>query len=156
MNSRFIEVIDALGLDNERLWLYIPGFNGYEVSLDGYLRSMKHWRKYPTGLLIKPKRNNRNILYDDKGNPIFEISNNRNERVNVTIPDLMKLALENTEIIAGYPRKTYMADPSSRNMRAFIYDENHSMPKFTVTKETESKICPIFDLLGRGLNYGRQ
>ena len=39
---------------DDRLWYYIPGFNGYELSNDYYIRSMKHYRKYPFGILLEP------------------------------------------------------------------------------------------------------
>ena len=40
--------------DQNRLWYFIPqpGFNGYEVSNDGYVRSIKYYMKYPYGILI--------------------------------------------------------------------------------------------------------
>lgn len=63
-----------MNIYDDRLWYYIPGFNGYEVSNDGYVRSMKHWRKYPYGILIKPKSIN-------NGEAIFELSNDNNERI---------------------------------------------------------------------------
>lgn len=146
--GRFIEVKDVLGLNNERLWFYINNFNGYEVSLDGYLRSMKHWKQYPTGILLKP------VQTKSDGTQIFELSNDNNERVRITIPELLDIALSDAYKHSGYPRKTIVADMSSRNIRAFITDKEHCiMPQFTVKKE-ESKLCPIYDLLGRSIYYG--
>ena len=53
--KNFIGVEDVLNIfDTNRVWYYIPGFNGYELSSDGYLRSMKHYRRYPYGILIQP------------------------------------------------------------------------------------------------------
>lgn len=155
MKGKFIEVADVLGLGPERRWLYIPGYNGYEISTDGYLRSMKHYKKYPTGILIRPV----------SGTDTFEISNDHNKRVRVNINELKQLAEANKFVIADYPRKTYVCDMAPRNNRAFIpneskpKDEAYITPKFTVIKETQQvveKKCPVYDLLERGLYYGRE
>lgn len=149
--SKFIEVKDVLGLGPERLWYYIPGFNGYEISSDGYIRSMKHWRKYPTGILIRTDKSGR-----------YELSDNHNKRVKITGPELQQLAMNNKSKQPFYPRKTYQCDDSSRNHRAFIvrdpepvHVEKRFMPHFTVIEDDLEAICPIYDLSGRGKYYGR-
>lgn len=90
-----------------RKWYWLKDFNGYEISEDGYLRSMKHHRKYPYGIMITPK-----IKGED---PTFELSNNQNERVTVKRSELMKMAFENHIGVSGYPRSTMMTDHWSRN-----------------------------------------
>lgn len=66
MRNKFTLVEDILGVYNDRVWYYILHYNGYEISNDGYIRSMKHYRKYPFGLLIEPKK-------DRKGNTTNKI-----------------------------------------------------------------------------------
>ena len=52
--ERFTPIQDVLDIyDPNRLWYNIPNFNGYEISNDNYIRSMKHYMKYPYGILIK-------------------------------------------------------------------------------------------------------
>jgi hypothetical protein len=157
--SKFIEVKDALGIDNERVWYYIPGFNGYEISNDYYIRSMKHWKKYPTGILIKPISTRQS-----DGLQTFELSNDNNERVRVTPFELMELAKSNNYQYPGYPRKTYQCDMAPRNIHAFIKkkeqprynEEANIIPHFSVIKESKTEIiCPVYDLSGRGMYYGR-
>ena len=91
----------------------VAGFNGYEISNDGYLRSMKHFRKYPFGILIKP------VEVGSDG-AIFVLSNDQNERIRININDLFKLAKESSTIVSGYPRDTIVSDVSSRNKYAFL------------------------------------
>lgn len=152
--GNFVEVADVLGLNSERLWYYIEGFNGYEISNDGYLRSMKHYKKYPTGILIRPKT---------KDGQTFELSNDYNQRVKISLKELWNIAINNKFTHYGYPRKTYICDNASRNIKAFIppkpkrEERRDIIPKFTIIKEeTTNPICPIYDLLGRGIYYGRQ
>ena len=149
----FIEVADVLGVNSERLWYYIEGFNGYEISNDGYVRSMKHYKKYPTGILIRPKSNN---------GQIFELSNDYNQRINISISELRDIAMNNKFHHGGYPRKTWICDNAPRNIKAFMppppqrIERKDIIPKFTIIKEeTTNVICPIYDLLGRDIYYGR-
>ena len=54
--SQFIPVQNFINpYDQNIWWYYIPGFNGYEISNTGIVRSMKHYKKYPFGILIKPR-----------------------------------------------------------------------------------------------------
>ena len=121
--------------DQNRWWFYIPGFNGYEISNDGYVRSMKHFKRYPFGMLIRPKaRANEN-------DPTFELTNNDNERVAVRLSQLSYLAKNNPYGVSGFPRLTCITDIAPRNQRAFIkkkittppVDNTARYPKFTIT-----------------------
>lgn len=118
--------------DENRVWFYIPNYNGYELSNDGYIRSMKHWRKYPFGLIIRPDKNG-----------YYELSNNQNKRVKVKMEEILELIKNNPYHVTGYPRKTYMVDRSSRNQAYFIKDKQPKPQpdntvkhaKFTIIKE---------------------
>lgn len=139
--SKFIPLESVLDVNDSRLWYYIPGFNGYEISDDGYLRSMKHFKKYPFGLIIQSKRGkNKAIISPD--DPVFELSNNQNERVSIKLSQIRSLANNNQYIIGGYPRRTYVSDVSSRNQRCTIkkkkkFGDERFMPKFNVVKELD-------------------
>ena len=39
--------------DDNRRWICINGYNGYEYSNDGLLRSMKNYKQNPYGKLLK-------------------------------------------------------------------------------------------------------
>lgn len=117
--------------DPNRLWYYIEGFNGYEISNDGYLRSMKHYRRYPFGILLVPKKNT-------EQDPVFEISDNNNERQVMHRSELMNIAMHPVRAVAGYPRMTCITDRFSRNERIFTkkkvkrnLDEVIGIPDFT-------------------------
>lgn len=151
MNSKFILVEDILSIYDDRFWYYIPGFNGYEVSNDGFIRSMKHYKKYPFGILIQPRKHkNGTIKYPE--DPIYELSNNDNERVCLKLSQIMNLALNNIYQITGYPRRTCVTDISPRNQRIFVkknlqnqsqFDKTLFFPKFNIIKDESDKICPI-------------
>ena len=104
------------------LWYYIPGFNGYEISNIGIIRSMKHHKKYPFGMIIKPKEVN-NIIelftkqFDDL---TYELSDNNNKRQIVKVSEIKQLAFSNTHHVKEYPRKTIVTDRSSRNISCFV------------------------------------
>ena len=57
--------------DDNRRWICINGYNGYEYSNDGLLRSMKNFKVNPMGKLIKKYKNKKGyyyILSDDSNN----------------------------------------------------------------------------------------
>lgn len=136
--------------DNQQ-WYYIPGFNGYELSNYGNVRSMKNFNKYPFGTLCREK------------NGKYELSTNDNVRVNVTKSELIRLASteETVRVIYGFPRPTFYRDIGSRNQRKFIdfekvkknkkaikkpvpiRKEETYFPKFSVKPDREIK-CPIY------------
>lgn len=163
----FVHVADVLGLGPERLWYYIPGFNGYELSNDGYIRSMKHYKRYPYGILIHPLKNTKDS---------YVLSNDNNERITVRLDEIKKLVENDRFKRGGYPRKTHQCDRSSRNPRVFIKRDvpdlrihrevedilidptRQFMPSFTIIPDSQQeikKICPIYDISGRGQYYGR-
>lgn len=104
------------------LWYYIPGFNGYEISNTGIVRSMKHYKKYPFGMLIRPRETNDPMDLFTKlyGELTYELSDNNNERQVITRSELLNLAFSNKIKVNGYPRRTVVTDIGSRNQRCFI------------------------------------
>ena len=119
-SRRFIGTEDVLDIfDNNRYWMYIPGFNGYEVSNDGFVRSMKHFRKYPCGIIIKPVDRE---PYRGSCDPLYELSDDNNHRQRIRLSQLMHLALTNQFAVRGYPRATIVTNSSSRNK--YVQDNN--------------------------------
>lgn len=157
MGNKFTLVEDVLGVYNDRVWYYIPHYNGYEISNDGYIRSMKHYRKYPFGILISPKKSKGKIIQ-------YELSNDNNERDILSLDEIKNLAFNNPRYnINGYPRKTLSTDISPRNQRYFVRKKQDNLqsdkrliyPKFTVIKEDKEIVCPIESING-GIYYGRK
>lgn len=143
-NRKFIPVENVLNIyDTHRLWYSLMEYyNGYELSTDGYIRSMKHRKKYPFGIMITPKKNKDGTIKNPE-DPIFELSNNNNERVQVHHSDLINIVKNQTHAISGYPRYTYIGDANPRNDRRFVKkqqnkqlnDNERKIPKFTIIKE---------------------
>lgn len=138
--SKFIPIESVLDINDQNIWwYYIPGFNGYELSSNGLVRSMKHFKKYPFGILIKTRDK---VRSED---PSFELSDNNNERVIIRLSQLQHLARTNPYAVQGYPRRTICTDIAPRNMRAFIkkqikvqpLDNTTRFPKFTVIDEED-------------------
>ena len=100
-----------------QLWYEIPGFNGYEMSDYGLVRSMKYFQRLPFGMLIK-----------FSGNEIYILSNNNNDRIKVPRKDLWDLVVNNPNPTPGYPRTTSQTDCYSRNKRMFLCD--HDLPLY--------------------------
>ncbi len=117
-----------------RYWQCIKGYNGYEYSNDGLLRSMKNYKKYPYGkLLVKYKESN--------GKFYFFLSNNSNERVKVYEEDIIKIIKSDKNPIY---RENYQTDISSRNTvlvkprkkkNTAPLKQNIGIPKFSVVDE---------------------
>lgn len=113
--------------DSSRLWMAITGYNGYELSNDHYVRSMKHYRQYPYGLLITPKKDkNGEILHPE--DPIFELSDNNNNRCNLKLSEIINIVNKNKNNMPGYPRYTWQQDISPRNDRHFVKKEQKYPP----------------------------
>ena len=102
--------------NDPQLWYDIPGFNGYEMSDYGLVRSMKHFQRYPFGMLIR---------FDDKENYI--LSNSYNNRLRIPRKDLWDLVVNNPNPTIGYPRTTNQTDHYSRNRRMFLSDLDSPM-----------------------------
>ena len=111
--DKFTPLEDIMNIfDPSVLWLYIPGFNGYEISTNGYIRSMKHYRKHPYGILIKPVQRE---PYKNSSDPLYELSDDNNKRQRIRYSQLAELANKNPYEVAGYPRKTIICNSGSRN-----------------------------------------
>lgn len=123
--EKFTRVEDMINVfDNTRYWMYIPGFNGYEVSNDGIIRSMKHYVKYPCGILIKPVNRK---PYKDSCDPLYELSDDNNKRQRIRLSSIMHLALESQYTAPGYPRSTIMTYENGRNK--WVQDDNGAWNK---------------------------
>ena len=151
-SKRYTAVEDVLNVNDNRLWYYIPSFRGYEISNDGYVRSMKNFKKFPFGILIKPATKGKN---DD---PIFELVTDSCIKVKIKRSQLLELARKNPYGVAGYPRTTCTTDRFSRNMGIFSkkpinvppIDNTRSFPQFTVLDEPvkPKPIVPISSIDG--------
>ena len=103
--------------NDDQLWYYIPGFNGYEISNKGFVRSMKMFNQYPYGTLVQCQ------ISKKDGKQYFTISSNNNERIKISADELWNKAMNNPRKICGYPRSTCSIDKYSRNQRCFIKPE---------------------------------
>lgn len=137
--NNFAAVEDFLNIfDMNRYWFYIPGYNGYEVSNDGYLRSMKHYVKYPYGILIRPIKRE---PYGSSTDPTFELSDNNNVRRKIRLSQLIHLAATNQFYVPGYPRGTIITNTMPRNdinairMQQPIIDGTMRYAKFTIVQK---------------------
>ena len=122
-NSNMIPVEKYINpYDRNVIWYYIPGFNGYEICNFGIVRSMKHFKKYPFGILIKPKEINDvvELFVKPFGDLTYELSDNNNKRQIVKASKLKYLAATNPYTVRGYPRPTMVTDIGSRNKRCFV------------------------------------
>ena len=166
MKSKLTLVEDVLNLSDDRYWFYIPGYNGYEVSNDKYIRSMKHYKKYPFGILIQPKKDKKGQIIHPN-DPIYELSNNQNERVSIHLSEIIHLSKTNEYHITGYPRRTCITDISPRNQRYFIKNKskqsqadkiNIIFPKFTIIPEQKYSdiICPVESINGGDIEWRRK
>lgn len=130
--------------NDTQLWYYIPGFNGYEISDRGILRSMKHYKKHPFGMILQGRVNKDDDI-------VFTLSNNHNKRVSITRSRLMELAKTNDIPVSSYPRRTFETDVSSRNQRIFIPQEEQVVipektfyPTFSVVPDNDGMKKPIY------------
>lgn len=145
---------------------------------------MKHYVKYPYGIIIKPVQRE---PYGSSTDPLFEISDDNNKRKRIRLSQIMNLALTTNLGVRGYPRATIVTDTSSRNkyvkndsgayvkvyngpgVRKLInmpdIDSNAKYAKFTIIQDgTETLgmeykypdvICPIVPTKG-DTYYGRE
>jgi hypothetical protein len=154
LKSRIIPIEKVINIsDPDILWYYIPGYNGYEISNYGIIRSMKHFMKYPYGMWIRPIKNTRGL---------YQLSNDHNERVLVPLEELWRLSQEYDHGVTGYPRHTLQTDRSSRNHRCFIPPKPRPAeldevitPTFTIIDEDRSNaIVPLIGIDGNNTYYG--
>lgn len=148
-NPRFTYVEDVLDVnDMSREWYFIDEYNGYEVSNDHYVRSMKHFKKYPFGLLLQPKKDKKGNVLDPE-DPIYTLSNNDNKRCQVHLSKLLEIA-KNSRQDAGYPRKTYMSDLNARNDHRIAVPKrsNEESADDNIVEENEEKLSfPSFTII---------
>ena len=126
-SRKYVAVENCLNVsDPSRVWMYIKGFNGYELSTDNIIRSMKHYKQYPYGILISPKKDkDGNIVHPE--DPIFELSDDNNNRKKIALSQLIEI-VKNSESKPGYPRYTWHQDISPRNDRHFVKKEQKYVP----------------------------
>jgi hypothetical protein len=137
--ANFTPIEDIMNIfDPNRLWLYIPGFTGYEVSTDGFIRSMKHYRKYPYGILIKPVQRE---PYKNSTDPLYELSDDNNKRQRIRYSQIAHLANSNPYNVAGYPRTTIICNPGSRNKFVKNYDGAY-VKVYNGRKKSYTKLPP--------------
>ena len=85
---------------------------------------MKHYMKYPYGILISPVSRE---PYKSSTDPLYEISDDNNKRQRIRLSQIMHLAFTNQFSVLGYPRLTIITDTDSRNK--YVKDENGAYTK---------------------------
>ena len=85
---------------------------------------MKHYMKYPYGILISPVSRE---PYKSSTDPLYEISDDNNKRQRIRLSQIMHLAFTNQFSVLGYPRLTIITDTGSRNK--YVKDENGAYTK---------------------------
>lgn len=73
---------------------------------------MKHYRKHPYGILVKPVQRE---PYKSSSDPLYELSDNNNKRQRIRYSQIAMLANQNPYEVASYPRHTMLANTASRN-----------------------------------------
>ena len=148
---------------DQQIWFDIPGFNGYQVSNDYFIRSFKYRNRYPYGILVSPKISPIKNVYNpfhygvcvgDRDKVIYELSDNDNMRIEISIQEIIEKSMK----IGSRTYRTCYSIPFTekppRNKRMFINQdpeltankkglvrksvpvnkqENTAMAKFTVT-----------------------
>lgn len=115
--------------DEDRIWYCIKGYNGYELSNDGLLRSMKNFKKNPQGKLIKK--------YKDKIGYYYYLTNDNNDRVKIYEDHIKRIVRDDRSKIR---RRTEDTDIASRNKLAPSQRKKKQnyigIPKFTIIDES--------------------
>lgn len=119
-------------------WWDIPGFNGYQMSCEKnsnvhFIRSFKY-KQYPYGILLLPR--NHDPLNPNLEKVIYQLSDNDNMRINISVKDIYELVKNNHR----YPYPTshaYHFFKPSRNSRIFInQDPEHTAQKKGLVKKS--------------------
>lgn len=115
--------------EQERIWYTIKGYNGYELSNDGLLRSMKNYRKNPYGKLL--------TKHQDKIGYYYYLTNNNNDRVKVYEENIKRIVRNDK---TKCTRRTEDTDISSRNkltptQRQKKKNNYVGIPKFSIIEE---------------------
>lgn len=126
---KYIPVEDVLDVTESRLWYYIPGFKGYEVSNDGYVRSMKHYRTYPFGIIVKKKK--------DGNDPSYELTSDNGERNLIHLSQIVHLVKTSNYNVSGYPRATCITNWNAR------YDKRLDVTKREKINKSKTKLDAI-------------
>lgn len=196
--KKYIGIEEVLDVNDDSIWwYYLHNYNGYEISSPlpydivcryynkkgeltteiyhagrSIIRSMKHFRQYPYGILIKCR--NRSNTND----PVYELSNNNNERECVRLSQLVIMARNLPYAVSGYPRHTNYSNPCSRNQRIFVIkklkspqldDTEKFYPKFHIIEDEDELLkknpnmspapsnvrIPIEPMEGNNEYYGR-
>ena len=111
-------------------WWDIPGFNGYQVSLckdnnDHFIRSYKY-KQYLYGILLLPR--NHDPLNPDIDKIIYQLTDNDNMRINISMKDIIELVRNNHTF--PYPT-SHIQSKSPRNRRLWINQD----PELTSKKK---------------------
>lgn len=117
-------------MDN-RIWYCIKGFNGYEYSNFREVRSMKNFKKYPYGKILKPKSDSNGIYY--------MLSDNHNDKTKIYQNEIENIIINDDNLRT---RRTEQTDTGSRN-------------KLVPTKRQKSKetyITPHFGTMSLSRN----
>jgi len=94
---------------SDKVWFYIPGFNGYQINKEGLVRSMKMMYKDP-GHIMKKDKSGKYIL-----------TNDNNERVRVSSEELVNITFnQGNKLVSAMDHEVYLG---GRN-RAFTKSPN--------------------------------
>ena len=123
--------------DDNRRWICIDGYNGYEYSNDGLLRSMKNFKVNPMGKLLKKNKKKKGYYYI-----LSDDNNNRKKVYEQEIIDII-----NSDKVPRI-RRTYETDIDARN-RIFTkprtsrqkinLDKYIGIPKFSIIDKPKKK-----------------
>ena len=106
----YTRVEDCIDLNDKSIkWYNIPGYNGYQVSNNGFVRSLKHFRKYPFGIIIRHR------------NGLFSLTNSNNKRETIRYKNILEL-VENDSYSMSYPYDTNEVNYTSRNPKWLVED----------------------------------
>lgn len=122
--------------DDDRRWICIKGYNGYEYSNDGLLRSMKNFKVNPIGKLIKK--------YKNKKGYYFILSDDNNQRKKVYEQEIINIINSDKNPII---RRTYETDIDARNRiftksrtsRKINPNKYIGIPKFTIIDKPKKR-----------------
>ena len=132
---KYCPIETVLNIYETRYWYSIPGFRGYEISNDHYIRSMKHFNKYPFGIMLTPKKK-------DANNPVFELSDDFDKRISMSLNEIIEL-VRKSPVEPGYPRGTIVTNRSSRNLKIV---KNQNKSNFSPTNKYHMVYDPIHGL----------
>lgn len=109
---------------NDKVWYFIPGFNGYQINSEGIVRSMKMMHKDPGHKLVKDK-SGKYILTNDNNKRVrispeelMDMTFNSNKELNPVMDDVVYLGGRNKAFTNNPNKKkdnkTYKIDLSSK------------------------------------------